>query len=332
MLVACCWSLISRLRVLSSSSGKCTTQPSHTKPTCSRPAAGHSLAHFSRACLLSSSFFRYSCRRATQQPCVRFVFFPRRSLVLRPSLTRESAPLMSSCAAFDAGEPAPKRAKSAERPEAKARQPAALAWMRSAIAVEGDVPVPFDSLSPLLNERLASALRSEGIERLFPMQATLWNTLAGGTSDAHDICCVAPTGSGKTLAYALPLVASLAFRVVRRLRALVVLPTHDLAQQVGAVLRPLCEAVGLSLAVISGKGALGPEAASLVDCSEGGVSSRIDVLVATPGRLVAHSQSTKGFTLEHLRLLVVDEVDRLLRQSYQARESADSSLVVVASR
>ncbi|KAG1663277.1 hypothetical protein FOA52_006318 [Chlamydomonas sp. UWO 241] len=45
--------------------------------------------------------------------------------------------------------------------------------------------------------------------------------------------------------------------------------------------------------------------------------SSVDVLVATPGRLIAHVQGTPGFTLRHLKYLVVDETDRLLRQSYQ---------------
>lgn len=47
------------------------------------------------------------------------------------------------------------------------------------------------------------------------------------------------------------------------------------------------------------------------------LSSGVDILVATPGRLVAHCRSTTGFSLRHLRFLVVDETDRLLRQSYQ---------------
>lgn len=42
-----------------------------------------------------------------------------------------------------------------------------------------------------------------------------------------------------------------------------------------------------------------------------------DILVATPGRLIAHLEGTPGFTLRHLRFLVVDETDRLLRQAYQ---------------
>ncbi|GAB2256768.1 hypothetical protein Droror1_Dr00022827 [Drosera rotundifolia] len=47
-------------------------------------------------------------------------------------------------------------------------------------------------------------------------------------------------------------------------------------------------------------------------------NSSVDILVATPGRLMDHISSTKGFTLEHLRYLVVDETDRLLREAYQS--------------
>ena len=47
-----------------------------------------------------------------------------------------------------------------------------------------------------------------------------------------------------------------------------------------------------------------------------GSSSRVDVLVCTPGRLVDHISSTPHFTLHHVRFLVIDEADRLLDQSY----------------
>ena len=46
-------------------------------------------------------------------------------------------------------------------------------------------------------------------------------------------------------------------------------------------------------------------------------NSAIDVLVCTPGRLVDHLDNTPGFTLQHLRILIVDEADRLLSQTYQ---------------
>ena len=48
-----------------------------------------------------------------------------------------------------------------------------------------------------------------------------------------------------------------------------------------------------------------------------GPESRIDILVTTPGRLVEHLRNTPGFTLHHLRYLVVDEADRLQMESFQ---------------
>ena len=72
------------------------------------------------------------------------------------------------------------------------------------------------------------------MEVLFPVQAVVWAQTAGGASPAHDVCICAPTGSGKTLSYALPVLQALAGRAAPRLRALVVLPTRDLASQAGA--------------------------------------------------------------------------------------------------
>lgn len=53
-----------------------------------------------------------------------------------------------------------------------------------------------------------------------------------------------------------------------------------------------------------------------IDFSDVGYSSHINILVATPGRLVEHISSSLGFTLQFLRFFVVDEADRLLAESY----------------
>jgi ATP-dependent RNA helicase DDX51/DBP6 len=119
----------------------------------------------------------------------------------------------------EADQPAPKRA------------PALLSWMRHASLIDEDTSAA-DNLAPELDERLLTSLSAGGISRLFPVQAAVWTALRGGSFDARDICVNAPTGSGKTLAYVLPVVSALRNRVVCRLRALVVLPTHDLAMQV----------------------------------------------------------------------------------------------------
>lgn len=81
-------------------------------------------------------------------------------------------------------------------------------------------------------DRLKEALQSAAIDVLFPVQVAVWQQVMGPGGGDRDICVSSPTGSGKTLSYALPIVQMLSTRVLRRLRALVVLPTRDLAMQV----------------------------------------------------------------------------------------------------
>ena len=64
------------------------------------------------------------------------------------------------------------------------------------------------------------------------MQVAVWQETIGPCSFERDFCINSPTGSGKTLAYALRIVQMLSTRAIKCLRALVVLPTHDLALQV----------------------------------------------------------------------------------------------------
>ncbi len=136
-------------------------------------------------------------------------------------------------AAGVAGDDAKRQKGAPDAQAASKRAPPLLAWMRNAVLID---PARSAALSevPGLDRRLQAAVRDGGVERLFPVQTAVWDALAGGAADAHDVCVNAPTGSGKTLAYALPVVAALSGRVIRRLRALVVLPTHDLAQQARA--------------------------------------------------------------------------------------------------
>lgn len=125
-----------------------------------------------------------------------------------------------------------------------------------------------------------------------------------------DVCISAPTGSGKTLAYVLPIVQCLLTRVVPRVRALVLVPTRDLVHQVYSVFKTYT--AGTPLRVMSSAG----QRAFLVEQAEL-QRGAVDILVCTPGRLVDHLDQTTGFTLQHLRFLVVDEADRMLTQSYQ---------------
>ena len=113
----------------------------------------------------------------------------------------------------------------------------------------------------------------------------------------------APTGSGKTLAYALPIIEALSSRIITRLRALIVVPTRDLATQVKLTFDSLLlkanhenGAAALNVVVVTGSTGFSVEQEFLVKSNrlcndnydietegEGMGSSRADILIATPG-------------------------------------------------
>lgn len=166
----------------------------------------------------------------------------------------------------------------------------------------GAVPVSDLPIAPSIATALHSGL---SITTLFSAQASVVRHVAAHPD--RDVVLCAPTGSGKTLCYALPLLSRLSARVVPRLRAVVVVPTRDLAAQVARVLTALAADAGLRVALAVGASSVRREAAGLHGC---------DVLVATPGRLVEHTRHTPAFSLAHVRFLVLDESDRLLHDSY----------------
>jgi len=166
--------------------------------------------------------------------------------------------------------------------------------------------------------RLKSALEDMGISNLFPVQVAVWHETVGPGNFERDICVNSPTGSGKTLAYALPLVQMLSGRVTKCLRALVVVPTRDLALQVKQVFDAVASPLGLRVGLAVGQSSLANEISELVEMPARDIGtcydphciplprfqSKVDILVATPGRLMDHINTTIGFTLEHLYYLV----------------------------
>jgi superfamily II DNA/RNA helicase len=131
-------------------------------------------------------------------------------------------------------------------------------------------------------------------------QASLAAALQG-----RDVLACAPTGSGKTLAFALPVLAQLARSHSKQPSALVLVPTRELATQVGSVLQALSQDLPghIKISVVFGGVSINPQMMAL----RGGTQ----VLVATPGRLldlVAHN----AVKLAEVSLLVLDEADRLL--------------------
>src|SRR5271157_2911054 len=144
----------------------------------------------------------------------------------------------------------------------------------------------FESLG--ISLELTKALADDGIVAAFPIQAlTIADALAG-----RDVCGKAKTGSGKTLAFGLPLLqrtaaAKEAERAAglepaggrpARPRALVLLPTRELALQVHDVLAPLAARVGLRIAAVYG--------GADIDRQVKHLRKGVEVIIATPGRLI----------------------------------------------
>ena len=147
---------------------------------------------------------------------------------------------------------------------------------------------------------LVAELSRQGIEAPFPIQvATLPDTLAG-----RDVLGRGRTGSGKTLAFSLPLVTRLigGHRRPRQARALVLVPTRELANQVHAVVAPLASAVGLTSTVVFGGVGQNPQVKAL--------APGVDVLIACPGRL--EDLIGQGLCdLSGVEITILDEADHM---------------------
>ncbi|WP_256091935.1 DEAD/DEAH box helicase [Micromonospora haikouensis] len=164
---------------------------------------------------------------------------------------------------------------------------------------ESDVAVDFGALG--LPESLVQALDRLGITTPFPIQrATVPDALAG-----RDVLGRGQTGSGKTLAFGLPVIARLAKRNRARPlhpRALVLVPTRELAMQVNDALVPLGKAVGIFLKTAVG----GVPYDRQIDALRRGV----EIVVATPGRL--GDLINRGVChLDDVEVTVLDEADQM---------------------
>jgi superfamily II DNA/RNA helicase len=150
--------------------------------------------------------------------------------------------------------------------------------------------------------RIVAALHSRGIDTPFPIQAaTLPDSLAG-----RDVLGRGRTGSGKTVAFAVPTLATLSASGRRRAphtpRALVLVPTRELAIQVAETMQPLAAAVGLSTMTIFGGVGQNPQVAAL--------RRGVDVVIATPGRL--EDLIGQGYVrLGDIEVTVLDEADHM---------------------
>jgi ATP-dependent RNA helicase RhlE len=145
------------------------------------------------------------------------------------------------------------------------------------------------------------ALTQRGIDQPFPVQQLVVRDALA----SHDLLVQSPTGSGKTLAFGIPLVDLV--EPGPRLSALVLAPTRELASQIVDELQSIARARQLRIAAVYGGVGFGPQSAA---------ARRADIVVATPGRL--EDLIARGaVSLEHVRVLVLDEADRMLDMGFK---------------
>ena len=161
--------------------------------------------------------------------------------------------------------------------------------------------MPFASLK--LHPSLLKGIKELGFARPTPIQAdAIPPALAG-----HDVLACAMTGSGKTAAFILPILNRLIAKPRGSTRALVITPTRELAAQIVEDLNDLAVHTPVTAASVFGGIGMGPQ--------EHAFRSGVDVIVATPGRLLDHFSHPYA-RLAALEVLVLDEADRMLDMGF----------------
>jgi ATP-dependent RNA helicase RhlE len=161
--------------------------------------------------------------------------------------------------------------------------------------------LPFTSLK--LHPSLLKGVKELGFARPTPIQADAVPPALAG----RDILACAMTGSGKTAAFGLPILHRLIDKPRGTTRALILTPTRELAAQIVEDLDDLAVHTPVTAAPVFGGVGMGPQ--------EHAFRSGVDVIVATPGRLLDHFSQPYA-RLPGLEILVLDEADRMLDMGF----------------
>ncbi|CAH6721918.1 ATP-dependent RNA helicase Has1p [[Candida] jaroonii] len=158
------------------------------------------------------------------------------------------------------------------------------------------------------SEPTLKAIQDMGFTTMTKVQAKTIPPLLAG----RDVLGAAKTGSGKTLAFLIPAIEmlySLKFKPRNGTGVIVISPTRELALQIFGVARELMAHHSQTFGIVIGGANRRQEAEKLV--------KGVNLLIATPGRLLDHLQNTPGFIFRNLRALVIDEADRILEIGFE---------------
>jgi ATP-dependent RNA helicase DDX18/HAS1 len=168
-------------------------------------------------------------------------------------------------------------------------------------------PAPFSTLHSL-SEPTRKAVDSFGFSAMMPIQAAAIPLALAG----NDVLGAARTGSGKTLAFLIPaveLMFAAQFKPRNGTAVIIVSPTRELALQIYQVAAELLEHHSQTHGLLMGGAQRAVEAEKL--------RKGVNLIVATPGRLLDHLRNTAGFVVKNLKMLVIDEADRILEVGFE---------------
>ena len=161
--------------------------------------------------------------------------------------------------------------------------------------------MPFTAFG--LSRELTTALQTMGFERPTPIQ----DKAIPPIMESRDIMAAAETGSGKTAAFLLPLMQKILPQKRGVTRALVLVPTRELSVQIAEHFALLASHTSLKAAAVHGGVGMGAQ--------ERAFQKGVDVIIATPGRLLDHFRNSYA-RLKSLEYLVLDEADRMLDMGF----------------
>ncbi|KAJ8662738.1 ATP-dependent RNA helicase HAS1 [Lichtheimia ornata] len=173
---------------------------------------------------------------------------------------------------------------------------------------EGDKAIDFNFESLDISDKTKNGIKEMGFTKMTEVQARTIPPLMAG----RDVLGAAKTGSGKTLAMLIPAIEmlyKLKFKPRNGTGVIVVSPTRELALQIFGVARELMKYHQHTFGIVIGGANRRAEADKLV--------KGVNLLIATPGRLLDHLQNTRGFVYKNLKALVIDEADRILEIGFE---------------
>lgn len=205
-----------------------------------------------------------------------------------------------------------KKAKEATEEEAEVEEAVAPASAEE----ETDDTSKYADLNDHSFASLAGKVSEETLKGVAEMEFTQMTEIQAKSIlpllDGRDLVGAARTGSGKTLAFLIPvveLVYKLKFQPRNGTAVLIISPTRELSMQTFGVLKELMAHHNHTYGLIMGGANRGVEAEKL--------GKGINIVVATPGRLLDHMQNTPDFLYKNLQCLVIDEVDRILEIGFE---------------